>query len=135
MPSKKGTPDQFPRQEGGSVDIDGRLQVLLDRIKDFPEEFGYDPSTLTYKDRWGVWFVNCFKALTDDEQHLVRRQLEISKREEALNAIMETIVDPPKQEAGATLDGFISTVYNNMVAKGYEAVKPTPPKENFYWKK
>ena len=121
------------------MDIDGRLQVLLDRIKDFPEEFSVDRSTFSYEGRWGLWFTECFKALTDDEQHLVRRQLEISKREEALNAIMETIVDPPKKEAEGMLNSIIGTVYDNMVAKGYERAKQiaasAPTEKNFYWKK
>jgi len=76
----------------GSRPRDERLNLLLERIKQFPEDFERVEGRFTHM-KWATWFAMHFPSLTPSEQKEINHALEIHLRDHALTKIVETIAN------------------------------------------
>ena len=74
----------------GNQPRDDRLSLLLERIKQFPEEFEKVEGKFTHM-KWAAWFAMHFPMLTTSEQKEIDNALDTHLRDHALTKIVETI--------------------------------------------
>lgn len=105
--------------------MDDRVQLLIERIEKFPEEFEKINGAFTHL-KWALWFESHYLFLSQPEKEAVLDALAKAHREMALCNIVTTITDGDTIKPNGVLGSANShLVINPTAAKILDAVDRT----------